>query len=423
MKDTMPNQFPSKRNFKTSLSVAGFALPLVIGLSLILGWALPVNAQSAFQSQVQTPPNNTAGQQAVLNQQTAQATQPQTGSQTKQIGSQTKPTGSQTKQPGPAQPAQLKTQPQAIQTGVANPKAKPALSQFDQVAAFQYLTDICAIGPRVSASNGMLKQQKLLDNHFKKLKCKRFTQAFQVRSPYNNRFVQLKNIIIQFHPERKKRLLICCHHDTRPLPDQDPVNPRGRFIGANDGASGVALLMELGKHLEKLDGQFGIDFIFFDGEEFVIQRRGQMFMGSTYFSQEYQAGKVPWKYEYGILVDMVADKDLQIFYEGNSLGLANGLTRSVWTVAKDLGVKEFVPKERHKIRDDHLPLNSIAGIRTVDIIDFDYPNPAQGNIFWHTTKDVPANCSADSLGKVGKVVLGWIREMQRLNPAQQKKGN
>ena len=159
-----------------------------------------------------------------------------------------------------------------------------------------------------------------------------------------------------------------------------------------------------------------MDLVFFDGEEFVIQRqRDPMFLGSTYFAQQYAEGKLDCKYVYGILVDMVADKDLQIYLEGNSLGYADRLTRSVWTVAKDLGVKEFIPEQRHKIRDDHLPLNSIARIQTVDIIDFDYPNTVQGNSYWHTQQDTVENCSAESLGKVGSVVLEWLRRVQRKN--------
>ena len=313
----------------------------------------------------------------------------------------------------------------ATQDNLQSPSAVQAQpSQFDPAAAFEHLKAICKIGPRVSASVGMKKQQRLIKAHFDSLGGKLYTQPFKVRSPYTQKFVQLDNIIIQFHPERKKRLLLCCHHDTRPFPDADPINPRGTFIGANDGASGVALLMEMGRHLKDMKGDFGVDLIFFDGEEFVIQRqRDPMFLGSTHFSNEYAAGKIGWKYEYGILVDLVADKDLQIYFEGNSLGYADGLTRSVWSVAKELGVKEFIPEQRHKIRDDHLPLNSIARIQTVDIIDFDYPNPTAGNAYWHTQKDVVENCSAESLGKVGKVVLEWVRQVQKLNSKKPNQGD
>lgn len=291
-------------------------------------------------------------------------------------------------------------------------------SDFDGQAAFEYLKEICEIGPRVSASRGMKKQQEYIQNHFEKLELEVTLQPFRAKSPYDGRAATLHNMIVRVAPEKKRRLLLCCHYDTRPFADQDRRNPRARFLGANDGASGVALLCELGKHLKKLDGPYGIDLVFFDGEEFVISRpQHPMFLGSTYFAQVYarESGKQDWKYEYGILIDMVADKDLQIHYEGNSLGFADGLTRSIWGVADRLGVKEFQPQKRHHIRDDHLPLNEIGKIPTCDVIDFDYPNPQLGNIYWHTQDDNVENCSAESLAKVGAVILEWTRQMQELN--------
>ena len=192
-------------------------------------------------------------------------------------------------------------------------------------------------------------------------------------------------------------------------------------MGANDGGSGVALLCELGKQIAEMDGGYGIDFVFFDGEEFVyLAQRDPMFLGSTFFANEYASRKFDWKYQFAILVDMVGDKNLQIHYEGNSLGYAPRLTRSIWSVAKDLGVVEFVPEQRHKIRDDHLPLNSIAGIETCDIIDFDYPDLNSNNAYWHTQRDIVENCSAESLEKVGSVVLEWLRQMQELNQGKAK---
>ena len=149
-----------------------------------------------------------------------------------------------------------------------------------------------------------------------------------------------------------------------------------------------------------------------------------MFLGSTYFAQVYAdqtaKNKINWKYEYGILVDMIGDKDLQIYFEGNSLGFDHGndygkrLSESIWGVARQMGVKEFIPKQRHQIRDDHLPLNQIGRIPVIDIIDFDFPNPQQGNIYWHTREDKPENCSAESLGKVGSVLLEWTRQLQAM---------
>jgi hypothetical protein len=287
-------------------------------------------------------------------------------------------------------------------------------SQIKADRAFGYLKSICEIGPRVSASPGMQQQQAFLKKHFEALGAKVAFQQFRVNNPIGMGRVGLANLIVRWHPERKKRILLCCHYDTRPFPDSDRFNPQGQFIGANDGGSGVALLAELGHHMDTLDGAYGVDFVFFDGEEFVYERRRDpMFLGSTWFARQYADNKFDVRYEFGILVDMIGDSDLQIYYEGNSLGYARWLTRSIWGVAKDLGVREFVPKKRHQIRDDHLPLNSIARIETCDIIDFDFPNPQVGNIYWHTQQDVIENCSGESLEKVGRVLLEWLRRLQR----------
>jgi glutaminyl-peptide cyclotransferase len=300
----------------------------------------------------------------------------------------------------------------------AEPAKQPTVTegQFNGNAAFEYLKTVCDFGPRMSLSDGMRKQQEFLKTHFEQLGAAVTVQPFNARDPNSGNWIQLSNMVVRWNPERKIRLLICCHYDTRPFPDRDPVNPRGVFIGANDGGSGVAVLCELGKHVAQLDGKYGIDFVFFDGEEYVfVAKRDPMFLGSTYFANQYATQRFDWKYQFGVLLDMVGDANLQIHYEGNSLGYASRLTRSIWGVAKELGVKEFVPNQRHKIRDDHLPLNQIARIETCDIIDFDFPDPNSKNAYWHTQNDTVEHCSADSLGKVGVVVLEWLRQMQRLN--------
>ncbi len=287
--------------------------------------------------------------------------------------------------------------------------------KFDGDYAYQVLVDVCKLGARVSNAEAMKKQQEMIKGHFEALGAKIIEQDFQARHPLDNQFVTLKNMIVRFHPERKRRLLFACHYDTRPYPDRDPKNSQGIFLGANDGASGVGLFFELGKHIAPMEGNYGIDLVFFDGEEFVW-RSGvdPMFLGSTFFATEYSKNRWDVKYYYGILVDMIGDKELELYYETNSLQMAPKLTKSIWGVAAELGVQEFVQKERHVIRDDHLPLNTIARIQTCDIIDFDYPNANSNNSYWHTEQDVPENCSAESLEKVGRVLVEWLRQMQQL---------
>ena len=296
---------------------------------------------------------------------------------------------------------------------------------FDGKFAMKQLEEICKIGPRISGTRGMAKQQALLVKHFEKLGAKVKRQEFQVRHPLNRKLVTLTNLIVQFHPDKKKRILFCTHYDTRPLPDRDPKNPRGVFLGANDGASGCAFLMELGKHIKNLGGNYGIDFVFFDGEEFVYKRpRDPLFRGSNFFSEQYAKQRALERrnpriktgepeYVCGILLDMIGDKHLDLYYEKNSLNYAPTITKSIWYEAQKLGIKEFKPQVRHEIRDDHLPLNQIAKIKTTDIIDFDYPTIRKSNVYWHTRMDTPDKCSGESLAKVGWVLINWLKVAQR----------
>jgi hypothetical protein len=313
-----------------------------------------------------------------------------------------------------AQNQQTKTADFPIESQIAE-----AGAEFDQDFAFGHLKAICAIGPRMSTSRGMATQQAMLKKHFEALGAQVGFQNFNVNDPRTGRQVGLSNLVVRWHPKRTKRLLICCHYDTRPFPDRDRVNPQGVFIGANDGASGAAFLCELGRHMQNQEGPVGFDFIFFDGEEFVFQaRRDPMFLGSQFFANQYPNWDV--KYDYAVLVDMIGDKDLQLKMEVNSLNGARDLTKMIWSVAKDLKVREFKATKGHTIKDDHLPLIQ-AGIPTCDIIDFDYPRPGMNNRYWHTTQDSVENCSAESLGKVGVVMLEWTRRMQVLYEKNAKK--
>lgn len=283
---------------------------------------------------------------------------------------------------------------------------RPAIPELDSKRAFKYLVTICGIGPRVSGSEGMSKQQKLIADHFNRFKARVRFQSFDAVHPLTGRPVRMNNMIVSWKPRSSKRVLLACHYDTRPFPDRDRTNPRGRFVGANDGASGVALFMELAHHMQdvRLPEDVGVDFIFFDGEELVFSKPGKYFLGSEHFAKDYRDHPPKHRYLYGVLVDMVADRRLNLYMERQSLKFAPELTRSIWAKASQLKVREFINRPKHTINDDHIPLNEIAGIPTCDIIDFDYPH-------WHTTRDVPRNCSGESLAKVGRVLLGWLSDL------------
>ena len=285
----------------------------------------------------------------------------------------------------------------------------------DAARAYRYLQAVCRLGPRPSGSRAMQAQQRLLANHFSRFGARVIRQSFDRPDPRNGKAVRMTNLVVSWHPKRKTRVVLCCHYDTRPFPDRDPVNPRGRFVGANDGGSGVALLMELAHHMRGLDVQVGVDFVFFDAEEYLFPRGtqtlGKFFLGSTHFAPQYRDKPPAHKYVAGVLFDMVGDRDLQIFVEKKSLAFAPKVVDGLWDTARSLKVAQFRdrPRPKHDVEDDHVPLNRIARIPTCDLIDFDYP-------YWHTTRDTVRACSGTSLRAVGRVVLGWLRTLPATGP-------
>jgi glutaminyl-peptide cyclotransferase len=280
--------------------------------------------------------------------------------------------------------------------------------EFSGPRGFAHLEMIAGLGPRPSGSAAMVKQRDLLAAHFRAAGGIVHGQAFQIRDRRTGGPVHMENLIVEWHPDRHDRVLLGAHYDTRPFPDRDPVNPKGTFIGANDGASGVALLMELARAMPTLPGPVGVDFVLFDGEEYVVAPRDPYFLGSTFFARQYAAGqqngRQQHRYRYGVILDMVADRDLEIWQEQQSVTWpdTSPVVDSIWAVAARRNVRQFVPRPKYTVEDDHVPLRMIGRIPTCDIIDFDYPH-------WHTEQDTPRQCSAESLEIVGGVMLEWLR--------------
>jgi hypothetical protein len=275
---------------------------------------------------------------------------------------------------------------------------------FDGQKAYGYLKKICDLGPRPSGSKGMEAQQELLEKHFTDLGGKVEYQRFTARHPENGTIVEMANMIVQWHPEAKKRILLCAHYDTLPLPLEDAKNPQGTFVGANDNAGGVALLMQLAEEIPKAKYEYGIDFVFFDGEEFIFAPKQRHFLGSEFFARQYKSNPPAYRYRWGVLLDMISDKDLAVYEERNSMFWKDTqpLVREIWGTAARLEVKEFIPRQKHEVEDDHVLLHELGDIPCIDVIDFDYPA-------WHTEGDTPDKCSPLSMAKVGWVIGEWLK--------------
>jgi hypothetical protein len=277
---------------------------------------------------------------------------------------------------------------------------------FDGAQAYEDLEQLVAIGPRRSGSPGMAAQQKLLAEHFRKLGGRVEFQRFTALHPVDRSEVPMANLIVRWQPANPERILLCAHYDTLPFPMRDPQNPRGVFVGANDNGSGVALLMELGREMAKWPSPYGIDFVFFDAEEFIFTEQDEYFRGSTHFAQTYVKSHPGYRYRWGVLLDMVGATDLKMYQEDLSYRWADTrpLVDQIWTTARRLGVREFIPRVRYVVHDDHVPLHDIAKIPTCDLIALDYPP-------WHTQGDTLDKCSPLSLAKVGWVLGQWLKSL------------
>ncbi len=282
-------------------------------------------------------------------------------------------------------------------------------AKIDGKRAYGYLKKICEIGPRTAGSEANARQRKMVAEHFTKMGGVVEEQKWAIAHPQTGQRLILVNLIARWHPERRERVVIGAHYDTRPHPDEerDPARQALPFVGANDGASGVALEMELAHHLAKLDTQRGVDLVLFDGEELVFGNDpgAEYFLGSTEFAKKYAqlvaARRIQYRYVAGMVLDMVGGRDLKLPQEPNSNFYAPGIVHQVWSVADAVKAKSFKNYEGREVRDDHLPLNEIARIPTIDLIDFDYP-------YWHKADDLPQNCSAESLEEVGRVITTWL---------------
>jgi hypothetical protein len=288
---------------------------------------------------------------------------------------------------------------------MADAHVAPKPAPIDGERAYGYLKKICDLGPRPAGSAANTKQRNMVAEHFKATGGTVREQPFTAQDPISGARVNMANLIGSWFPDRTERVVIAAHYDTRPFPDQegDPVLRRQPFVGANDGGSGVALLMEIAHHLKTLPTPWGVDLVLFDGEELVYDQVGEYFLGSKVFSRAYASGRrSPSRPRYvaGLLLDMIGGRNLSIKQEPYSLDFAPNLVRSVWTVAAQLDAQGFRTEVGREVRDDHLPMND-ARIPTIDLIDFDYEH-------WHKATDLPEACSAESLAEVGRVVTAWL---------------
>ncbi len=278
------------------------------------------------------------------------------------------------------------------------------LPTFSGEQSFLYLTTQTGFGPRNPNSAGHSACLAYLVSTLRSLTDEVRLQEF-THSGYGGEQLRLTNVIASFRPKNPTRILLCAHWDTRPRAEQDETRGKRNdpILGANDGASGVAVLMEIARLLKHTPPAIGVDIVLFDGEDYGKEGdHASYLLGSRYFAEHKAEDYVP---RFGILLDMVGDTFLELPKEQYSLRYAPDVVDMVWKTAAFLGVSQFRDEKGEEIMDDHLPLNE-AGIQTIDIIDFNYPDPT--NRYWHTHQDIPAHCSGESLEAVGSVIASVV---------------
>lgn len=283
----------------------------------------------------------------------------------------------------------------------------PPPREFDGQAAFGYLGRQVAFGYRIPGTPGHAAQAAWLDSllHARAdtLVVQRWTHVTKKGDS-----LPLVNFIARFNPAATERLLFLAHWDTRPVSDNPRyTGPRTPVPGANDGASGTAVLLGVADRLRKAPPKVGVDLLFVDGEDYgnFDTEKEDVLIGSRYYAAHQLPGVRPL---YAVLLDMVADKDLRLLPEGQSLLAAPEVVDLVWRVAREIGYsKVFVdaPGQGPQLIDDHVELQKV-GIRAIDVVDFDY---GPGNSYWHTPADTLDKVSAQSLQVVGDVTMALIR--------------
>ncbi len=298
----------------------------------------------------------------------------------------------------------------AKEKAIAQPKIeRPA---FDADSAYLYVKQQVDFGPRFPNNEAHGKCAKFLENKLISFGLNTITQIGEATT-FNNKKITIKNIIGEYNPEAKKRILLFAHWDSRPFADQDSKNMTQPILGANDGASGVGILLEVARQLTIEKPEIGVDIIFFDAEDY-----GQPSGMSNNISETYCLGSQYWAKnlhkkgytaEYGILLDMVGNSNPYFTQESISMRYAPQIIKKVWNNGKLLGYnKHFVNQKTGFVgTDDHQFVNEIAGIPSIDIIHYERGSGSFHST-WHTHNDNMDVIDKTSLSIVGEVLLYTI---------------
>ena len=290
--------------------------------------------------------------------------------------------------------------------------------QFNADSAYASVVAQCDFGPRVPGSAAHDRCGDYIVSRFKALGLTVSEQRADQKA-WDGKVLHTRNIIAAYRPELADRIIICTHWESRPWADADPDSSLHRqpVMAANDGASGVAVMLEVARKLEELKPELGIDFICFDSEDYGmpywaetddVADGSDWCLGSQYWAAH---PHVPgYKARFGILLDMVGGRDARFCFEGISMRYASEVMVHVWDAAGRAGASQlFLAEQGGYAQDDHVPMNEVAGIPTIDIIPYVEGEHTFGAT-WHTTQDTPENISRETLKGVGQTLLQFLSE-------------
>ena len=293
----------------------------------------------------------------------------------------------------------------------SQPVKQQNVPAFDADSAWVFVENQVKFGPRVPNSEAHVACGNYLTSELKRFGAQVYEQEATLTA-YNGTQLKAKNIIGSYNPENSKRVLLFAHWDSRPYADhdKDPANHKKPIDGADDGASGVGVLLEMARQFSIKSPAIGIDIIFFDAEDYGTPEFVKEYKENTWCLGAQFWAKNPhvkgYKADFGILLDMVGAKNASFFKEATSMRYAPQIVEEVWSTARDLGYgKFFINAEGGAITDDHQYV--ILG-RNIPCIDIIYTDPESDNGFgphWHTQNDTMDNIDRETLKAVGQTVL------------------
>ncbi|MFT3737349.1 MAG: M28 family peptidase [Breznakibacter sp.] len=286
---------------------------------------------------------------------------------------------------------------------------------FNADSAYKYVSHQVAFGPRVPNTTAHEKCAVYLSSKLKEFGATVVTQEAQIKA-FDNKILNAKNIIGQYNPEKNDRILLFAHWDSRPFADHD-ANTTKRNVpidGANDGGSGVGVLLEIARQLQSTPIDLGIDIIFFDAEDYgqpdhlnLPYVPDSWCLGSQYWGQN--PHKPYYTARFGILLDMVGAPNATFYQEQFSLQVAKHVVQKIWAIADKLGYGNYFPYATGgAITDDHVYVYKHLGIPCVDIIQYDPTSDTGFGHFWHTHDDTMDGIDPKTLKAVGQTVLAVI---------------